>query len=665
METNKQLREFTLRSFILAIILTMLFTSTNVYLGLKAGLTFSTAIPAAVISMALFRLFKNTTIYENMTVQTIASAAGTISSIVFVLPGLIMLGVWQQIPFWQTACLASIGGILGVMLTIPLRRALVVNSNLPYPEGTAAAEVIRIGCQSAVTTTGKDSAGVKQLLLGSLTGALYQLCSNGFKLLGANYSYFTTLGRAVVGGGFQMSFALMGVGYIVGVEVGLALLLGIIIAWGVFVPYFSMNQIIVNHDLMTAAITVWQQDVRSIGVGAIAIAALWSIVVLAKPVVFGIKDALIYSKQKRLGVVVPRQEQDLPIHSVWWVSMILMFPLMALYTYFFFTLDTPLGFGVWFTLILVGVFMTMIIGILVAATSGYMSGLVGSSYSPISGIGVLAVLIISFFFLFLKKHGFFATGISDHRLDYYLSALTLFMGSAVMGIASISNDNLQDLKTAHLIGATPWRQQIALIIGVLAGSIMVPITLNLLANTYGFVGQPGADPATALQAPQASALYTITQGVLAQNLDWSKLMIGVLIGIFILLVDQIFFKPRKKSFSAFAVGLGVYLPVFITLMIFIGTLLAFFVGRFLKHSNVSTAIKENIEKRGTLLAAGLIVGDAVMGVIFAGLIGVTHKDNPLALMNDQFQGTANILGLIVFAFICIWSYKHITSAKTA
>lgn len=652
--------EFSLRAILLAIAITLLFTSANVYLGLKVGMTFSTALPSAVISMAFLRILKNSNALENVTVQTITSAAGTLSSVVFVIPGLIMLAVWKDFPFWQTFFISALGGIFGVMLSIPLRRALVVNSKLPYPEGCAAAEVIRVGCDTGASNNSKI-AGIKQLTIGGLIGFFYQLFSNGFNVVGNDPAYFVSIKKAVFGLSGQLSFALLGIGYIIGFETGLALLLGVILAWFIFLPYFSLQHVI-SGDLTNFAITTWSQNIRPIGVGCIAMASTAAIIQLIKPVIGGIKDAFAHSKRVQQGELIASTERDMPVQTIFIVTGLLIFPMIALFWYFMNSLG-GLSFGVLFPLTILAVFATLLIGSLTAAASGYMAGIIGSSNSPISGIAILTAIIIAFFLLFLNKNGFFGQIQAGMDLTHILIAIALFISCMVISIAAISNDNLQDLKTAHLLGATPWKQQTALVIGVLAGSIVIPFTLNMLANSYGFVGQPGANPLTALQAPQASAIYAVTAGILGQNMHWGKIFFGIMISLIILTVNSFYLKKKGYSINIFAVGIGIYLPMDMVTMIIIGSFLSFFVRRYIKVNQLTPERKELIERRALLVASGMIVGDAVMGVILAFLIGLTKDFTVISLVGAHFQNTANILGIVVCLGIIYWFYKYAINAR--
>ena len=452
-------RELTLRGMILGALITVVFTASNVYLGLKVGLTFATSIPAAVISMAVLKFFKGSNILENNMVQTQASAAGTLSTIIFVLPGLLMAGYWNGFPFWQTTLLCVSGGILGVIFTVPLRYAMVVKSSLPYPEGVAAAEILKVGSgehEDAEQGQSGDS-GVREILSGGLLAGLMSFLSGGLRVISDSASYWFKAGNAIFQLPMGFSLALLGAGYLVGLTGGIAILVGIFIAWGGAVPYFS-NIIPQPSDMdMTAfAMQLWKEKVRFIGAGTIGIAAVWTLIMLAKPMAEGMR--LSFGTFSGSGSAsAERTEQDLSPKSM--ILIVLGMMLLLGFSFYHFIAAAQMSAGIAWTLVVVCTLLTSVIGFLVAAACGYMAGLVGSSASPISGIGIVSIVVISLVLLAVgESSGLFA----DEGNRQFMLALTLFCGSAVICVASISNDNLQDLKTGYLVKATPRLQQIAL-----------------------------------------------------------------------------------------------------------------------------------------------------------------------------------------------------------
>ena len=657
-------RELTLRGMILGALITVIFTASNVYLGLKVGLTFASSIPAAVISMAVLKFFKGSNILENNMVQTQASAAGTLSSIIFVLPGLLMAGYWSGFPFWQTALLCMGGGILGVIFTIPLRYAMVVKSELPYPEGVAAAEILKVGSHEEEGRQG--GSGIKELAAGGALAGFMSFCSNGLRVIADSASYWFKSGTAIFQLPMGFSLALLGAGYLVGLTGGIAILLGISIAWGIAVPYFSSHiPQPADMEMAAFAMKLWKEKVRFIGAGTIGIAAVWTLLMLLKPVVEGLRMSF-----KSFGGGAPaaeRTEQDLsPKTMIFWVlSMMLVLGV----SFYHFIGDSHITGGMAWLLVVVCTLLASIIGFLVAAACGYMAGLVGSSSSPISGVGIISIVIISLVLLVVGESG---SLMADEANRKFLLALTLFCGSAVICVASISNDNLQDLKTGYLLKATPWRQQIALIIGCIIGAFVISPVLELLYEAYGFTGampREGMDAAQALAAPQATLMTTIASGIFAHNLEWAYIFTGIAIGAVLIVVDLVLKKSSggKHALPVLAVGMGIYLPPSINMPIVIGAVLAAVLKHIIgkKAENREGRLK-NAERIGTLFSAGLIVGESLVGVVMAFIIvfSVTNggSDAPLALGLENWETTASWLGLAFFITSMVFFAQRVLKA---
>jgi len=302
---NNNLKELTLRGMVLGALITVLFTASNVYLGLKVGMTFASSIPAAVISMAVLKFFKDSSILENNMVQTQASSAGTLSSVIFVLPGLLMMGYWQDFPFWQTMLICAAGGTLGVLFTIPLRRAMVVNSDLPYPEGVAAAEILKAGNHE------EGDSGVKDIAYGGIFAATVAFFTNGLRVVADGTSAWVSSGKAMFQLPMGFSLALVGAGYLIGIVGGLAMLLGVILTWGVAVPYFTAHaDVAADANMVDVAMTAWKTKVRFIGVGTIGIAAIWTLLILMKPMIEGMVHSFRMLKGNA-GEAVERIDIDL------------------------------------------------------------------------------------------------------------------------------------------------------------------------------------------------------------------------------------------------------------------------------------------------------------------------------------------------------------------
>ncbi|HLX26099.1 MAG TPA: oligopeptide transporter, OPT family, partial [Candidatus Cybelea sp.] len=512
--------ELTLRGFFLGAAITLVFTAANVYLGLKVGLTFASSIPAAVISMAVLRAFRNATIYENNIVQTIASAAGTLSAIIFVLPGLVMVGWWSGFPFVQSFAICAIGGVLGVMYSVPLRRALVTGSDLPYPEGVAAAEVLRVGTASR-SGAERNETGLIALLCGTLASAAFAAVVATRIFAGELAAYFRA-GSAATGGAFSFSLALVGAGQLIGITVGTAIFVGLFIAWGVATPLLTAL-----HPAAGAAVdvatAVWAHQVRFVGAGAIGVAALWSLGRLVRPVTLGVSSALAASRRRKESPEeLPRTERDLPIGIVGLVSVLCLAPLAVLLWSFLRGGELA---SIAVPMTVAAVAYVVVAGFFVAAACGYMAGLIGSSNSPVSGLAILSVIGAALIVLAVGK------GLV-HVAALPMIAYALLVTAVLLCVATISNDNLQDLKTGQLVDATPWRQQVALVFGVAVGALVIPPILDLLNHAYGFGGVKG------LPAPQATLISALAKGVIGGQLDWHLIEIGALVGASIVVVDE-------------------------------------------------------------------------------------------------------------------------------
>jgi putative OPT family oligopeptide transporter len=628
--------ELTIRGVILGGLITVVFTAANVFLGLKVGLTFASSIPAAVISMAVLRFLRGSTIVENNIVQTVASAAGTLSSIIFVLPGLVMVRWWTNFPFWESAGVCVVGGVLGVMYTVPLRRALVTNSDLPYPEGVAAAEILKVGTSGTSAEVAENNRGLLTIVAGAVASAGFALVV-AFRAFIDELDVYFPVGRGASGIGLSLSLALVGVGHLVGLSVGFAMLFGLVIAWGVATPLLSALHP-PPGTIEAIATGVWRHQVRFIGAGAIGISAVWTLAKLVAPIVAGIRSSLATSRRLALEdpADVPIGELDIPIKLVATIVAISIVPIAVLLASF---LQGGVLAPIVVPLIVVAVAYVLVVGFLVAAVCGYMAGLIGSSNSPVSGLAILSVLGGALAILAVA-------GNANAAARPALVAFTLFVTAIVLCVATIANDNLQDLKTGQLVGATPWKQQLALVFGVVFGALVIPPVLDLLNSTQGFTGGPapsiaGAQP---LAAPQATLISTLASGVIEGSLDWHLLGIGVLVGIGLIVIDESLRAAKVMRLPPLAVGIGIYLPASLSTPVVVGALFGAFYNRWAKRQpNADGALQ-----LGTLLASGFIVGESLFGVLNAGLIKLTNRGTPLALLGDDFATPSKILGTIAF-----------------
>lgn len=627
-------REMTLRGFILGALITIVFTASNIYLGLKIGLTVASSIPAAVISMSVLRAMGGSTILENNMVQTQASAAGTLSCVFVSLPCMIMIGYWQHFPYLETTLITLAGGMTGVLFTVPLRRAMVTNSDLPYPEGVAAAEILKAGSESG------SPESLRALLTGGVLSAAVTLATSGLRLLADGAALTATWGGAIFRASTGFSLALLGAGYLVGIAGGLAMLIGTLIAWDVAVPILSVR--LPNPEHLAAgafATQLWTQKVRFLGAGTIAIAAIWTLALLARPVVAGIRDMMrahgSNDEDDRMRDLSPR-------------TLLLLTGLcLAILFALFIAFQIPFAHGgAIVSAAIAAVVFCALFGFLVAAACGYMAGIVGSSSSPLSGIAIIAIVLVASFMLLLEPLGLLPVEMSANGRHLSV-AFALYILSAIVASSAISNDNLQDLKTGQLVGASPWRQQVALLVGCVSGAIVIPPVLELLYQAYGFVGampHAGMNPDHALPAPQPALLTTIAIGIFQHQLDWNMILIGIALGV-VLIVADLGLRRVRGSLPPLAVGIGLYLPPAVSVTLAIGAIIGWACTRHARQTEGGVA---------TMLASGFIVGESLMGVLLAGVAGATGRDDTLAILPAEMTTLPSVLGFLSFVAICLW-----------
>ena len=571
------------------------------------------------------------------------------SAIIFVLPGLVMVGYWQGFGFLQTAGVCIIGGVLGVMYSIPLRRALVTGSDLPYPEGVAAAEVLKVGDENASGASQEENAkGLRIIVAGGITSAVMALLT-AMKAAASEVTAYFKLGAGATTLGTSLSTALIGVGHLVGLPVGIAMLVGVVISYFILLPIFTTGDISGATALADVVDTTFSDDIRFIGVGTMAIAAIWTLLKIAGPIALGIRQSLASSRARKSGSAVDVTERDIPFPYVATTIVAFMVPIALLLWDFVRGTDIHDHMAV---LITVSVLFTLLVGLIIASVCGYMAGLIGASNSPISSIGIIAVLAASLLIAAVTR------GTTADPLS--LVAYTLFTAAIVFGIATISNDNLQDLKTGQLVGATPWKQQVALIIGVVFGSLVIPPILQVMLNGFGFQGMEGAGE-DALAAPQAALMSSVASGIFDSSLDWNLIFIGMAIGAVLIIIDELLRKfTDKYSLSPLAAGMGMYLPAALTIVIPIGAIL----GTFYDKWAAKQSRPEFAKRMGTLLATGLIVGESLFGVVNAGIIAAAGGESPLEI----FEGgaSATVVGVILFiialTFIYRWTKRTVKSS---
>jgi len=618
MEKKKSMLEITIKSVILGILLSIILAAANAYLGLFAGMTVSASIPAAVISMGVLRLFRKSSILENNIVQTAASAGESLAAgVIFTIPALVLMGYWTDFDYIAIAEMAAVGGIIGVMFTIPLRRALIIEAKLTYPEGVATAEVLKAGEEAKGSKEGGKHLMV--ILKTALVGGVFKLMQQGFSMWNQSaegaFGFKNARGvKTIFGFGGDLSPALLGVGYIIGLNISILMMAGGLLAWMVILPIYSTAVGHVGPINMDVASTIWSTQIRYLGVGAMVVGGLWSIVKLMRPLINGIKASLNAHRDSDNGVEMARTEQDISIKWVIGIIAVSTIPLFLLY------LDVLKSFEI--TLIMTAVML--VFGFLFSAVAGYMGGLVGSSNNPISGVTIATILFSSLLLLLLMGKG------SPEG-----AAGAIIIGAVVCCAASIAGDNLQDLKAGYILGATPWKQQIMQIVGTLAAAATLGITLDILHTAYVIGSET-------LPAPQATLMMSVAQGVFNGNLPWNMIIIGAALGAAIIVGDVILEK-RGSSFRmpVLAVAVGLYLPISLSVPVFIGGLISYFTKERTKNDN----------KKGLLFASGLITGEALMGIFVAIPIFITANKNWWPHI-----GGFKWLGIVLFALVALWLY---------
>ncbi len=633
--------QLTPRAIILSIILAMILAAANTYLGLFAGLTIATAIPAAVVSMAVLRVLGGGHILENNIVQTGASAGSSIAAgVIFTIPALVILNYWDDFKYLWVLAIAGLGGVLGVFFSVPLRRSLIVDQQLAFPEGKAAAEVLKAGENPA--------QGIRVLAgAAGLGGLVKLLAASGLRFLPDTAAHASFAGKAIAYMGTNLSPALLGVGYIVGLNIGIVVVAGGILSWNIAIPIFSTYFLDTDPVLATrvaglsaedTAGAIWSAKIRYLGVGAMLIGGIWTLISLRHSLMSGIRSGLAATRAGA-SQVVAHTEQDMPMRAVLIGLVVFTLPLGALYHAIVrdFTVSVPM------TVIMI------VAGFLFSSVSAYMAGLVGSSNNPVSGITIGTILFASLVLTFLMGR--------EAELG---PVAAIMIGAVVCCAAAITGDNVQDLKCGYMVGATPWRQQTMLAIGAISCALVMAPVLNVLAKAYG-IGVPTEAHPNPLLAPQATLMASVARGLFGGELPWDLIWIGAAIGAVIIAIDEVQ-KKRNANFRVpvLAAAVGIYLPLDLTVPIFLGGLLAHIVERTVRARTGSQDV-ERIHRKGVLFSAGLITGEALLGIIIAIPIVASGRADALALPGNLQFG--EFVGLIVLALVAYVLYRIAVSSS--
>jgi putative OPT family oligopeptide transporter len=610
------------RAIILSIVLAMVLAAANTYLGLFAGLTVATAIPAAVVSMAVLRLLGGGHILENNIVQTGASAGASISAgVIFTLPALVIIGYWDSFKYSWVLAIAGLGGVLGVLFSVPLRRALIVEQNLAFPEGKAAAEVLKAG--------ENPGRGIKILAASALLGGVAKMVAeSGMKMLPDVAATAGSIGKAFAYVGTNLSPALLGVGYIVGLNISIVIVAGGVLSWDIAIPIYTsyFMDTVASGDAEAVARTVWATQIRYLGVGAMLVGGVWTLFSLRASLLSGVRSGLAATRAGA-SKVIEETEKDLPMKAVLLGLVVFTLPLAVLYQAIV-------------NNVLVSIPMTIVMivaGFLFSSVSAYLAGLVGSSNNPVSGITIATILFASLMLIVLLG--------SSSQLG---PVAAIMIGAVVCCAAAVAGDNLQDLKCGYLIGATPWRQQVMLAIGAISCAVVVGPVLNLLNETRG-IGDPTAEHPNPLAAPQATLMAAVSRAMFGGELPWTMVWIGAVVGAIIIAIDTMQ-KRRGSSFRVpvLAAAVGIYLPLDVTMPIFLGGILAYFVERT-AGKPVDPNDHERMHQDGVLFSSGLITGEALMGIAVAFFVWKFKNPDVMAVPeNFRFGEWA---GLLVFAVL--------------
>ena len=631
-----KLPEITPKALLLGVLLSMVLAGANAYLGLFAGMTVSASIPAAVISMAILRLFRNHNILENNAVQTAASAGESLAAgAIFTFPALVLMGAWEDFDFWETFLIALCGGVLGVLFTIPLRSALVVKQKLKFPEGVATAEVLKSGEEG-----GKS---IRFLAIAGLIGALTKLCGAGFHLWQETFARAALIGKkGYAFFGLNLSPALVAVGYIVGLNIAILVFAGGVISWWIAIPTLvALEGVPEMGSAVDYGYDLWSNRIRYLGVGAMVVGGVWALVSLRSSLGFAVGQAVKAFREKGPQSTL-RTERDTPLNWVLLMVIAMIIPIFIIYLREVAQVEISALMAV----------LMVIAGFLFSAVAGYMAGLVGSSNNPISGVTIATILTASLILLALM-------GTESGNG----AAAAILIGAVVCCAAAIAGDNMQDLKAGYELGATPQKQQIMQMVGVASAAFSIPFVLSLLNAGYGF-GAPTPEHPNPLTAPQATLMQSVAEGVFNQNLPWDMVWTGAGIGILIILLDE-YLRKRNSTFRTpvLAVAVGLYLPFELDSAIMLGGLLAWAVNRFQhqRKSDVSEfkVAQQSSDRTGLLVASGLITGEALVGILLAVPVAIAKRSDVLALLENPIGDWP---GLLVLAAICWYLYRTATKA---
>lgn len=645
--------ELTFRVVVLAVILTLVLAISNAYLALKLGILTSASIPAAMISIGILRFFKGSTLLENNAVQTAASAGEAVAGgIVYTIPGLVVIGYWHSFDYLTNFFIALCGGVLGVLFSIPLRRVLVHDRALRFPEGRAIAEVLK----SSVEKT-----DLKDLVYGGIIGAVLELFQLGFKVIASSWSYWFVAGRSLFSFGAGFSATMIGAGFLIGHDMAVSIFLGAAIAWFIALPVASQfyPEWILNVLPSEAGAHLWNSELRYLGIGAMLFAGVWTFAKLLRPLMQSIYMSMsTFSSRRKERRVLPRTDRDISMPFLLLGTFFMLSLLFVLFQLIFPLEELTFSGSYQLTFVFAAVIYVLIIGFLFSVITAYFSGMVGVTASPGSSVVIAGVLLAGYLLLRLI-HQTIAFPLTASQIQA-AEAVTIIISSVVTGVAAIANDNTQDLKVGQLVGATPWKQQLMLLLGVLISALIIPLVMQLLFSVYGIAGvmpHEGMDMNQSLPAPTAAMLAAVTEAVFQGDLPWKMMFSGSGIIVSVIVVNRIFNLQRVIKLSMLGVAIGMYLPVTSTFPLFVGGMIAFWVKRRLHRQTTDAQLGAQKMQRGILIACGLVAGSALMDVLLAVVFSISHGSDSLSLVGEDWQTMGALLGFGSLVMLALW-VKH-------
>jgi putative OPT family oligopeptide transporter len=623
--------ELTVKAVLLGVVMAIVLGAANAYLGMKVGLTVAATFPAAVVAMAALRVFRGNILEENIARTTASVGESLVAGAIFTIPAFVIAGAWTEFNLRDATLIMGIGGVLGVFFVIILRRSLVVEAGLPFPESVAASEIVKAGQK------GQTGAG---LVFGSMAiAAFWELIKNdaGLHLIKDSTSRFVHFGRSAIeivgrkfeyAGGMLLSTPeaspmVMGVGFIVGLRISAILFSGAVAGWLVLVPLalFLNPQVsagVTGSDgFINLAVDVWFRQIRPLAVGTMIVSAFYTLYTLRASLISGVSKVAAGFRAGAGAVELERTEKDLKLNGVFLAIGVMAIPMFLLYRYF----SASTGGALVLTVVM------LVLGILFAAVAGYLVGLVGNSNNPISGLTLSALVIAAVLMVVMG-----VTGV--HGI-----AAVLGVAGVVCCAAGVAGDMMQDFKVGHILGGTPWRMQVGEIIGVVAAALVLPVLLMVLNEAYGF-------GSAELPAPQAGLMALMAKGIVGGDMAWPLVIVGMFLGIALILI---------KAPAPMLIAVGMYLPFGTTSAVFAGGLIRSVLDGILARRQADEAERTKAENSGVLVASGLIAGQSLMAVLLAFVVlyeqaklGMAETEHLLPHLGDSFG-----LGLLVYPLLLV------------